>query len=52
MGDSGFGDVAGEALAQRASGRWRTPDGDLDLGIEEGCEEHQALDVVEVQVGE
>jgi hypothetical protein len=30
----------------------RPPDGDLDLGIEEGGEEHQALDVIELQVRE
>src|SRR5438046_1191965 len=45
------GEVAGRALAQRV--RWgRAPDDDLGVGLEEGREEHQPLDVVEVQVGE
>ncbi len=45
-------DVAGDAIAQRGLGRGRAPDHDLGLGAEGGGEEDQALDVVEVEVGE
>ena len=46
------GDVAGDAVAQRGLRRGRAPDHDLGLRAEGGGEEDQALDVVEVQVGE
>ena len=46
------GDVAGDAVLERGLGRSRPPDRDLHVGPEAGREEHQALDVVEVQVGE
>ena len=46
------GDVAGDAVAQRGLGRGRPPDHDLGLGAEGGGEEDEALDVVEVEVGE
>src|SRR5689334_13332758 len=46
------GDVAGDAVAQRGLGRGRPPDHDLGLGTEGGGEEDEALDVVEVEVGE
>ena len=45
-------DVAGDAVAQRGLGRGRAPDHDLGLRPEGGGEEDQALDVVEVEVGE
>ena len=45
-------DVAGDAVAQRGLGRGRPPDDDLGLGAEGRGEEDEALDVVEVQVGE
>ena len=46
------GDVAGDAVAQRGLRRGRAPDHDLGLRPEGGGEEDQALDVVEVEVGE
>ena len=46
-----WGEVAGEALGERLGVGW-PPDDDLGVGHEEGCEEHQPLDVVEVEVGE
>ena len=51
-GDSGSGDVAGDPVLERGLRRGRPPDRDLHVGAEAGREEHQALDVVEVQVGE
>ncbi len=45
-------DVAGDAVAQRGLRRGRPPDHDLGLGPEGRGEEDQALDVVEVEVGE
>ena len=45
-------DVAGDPVLERGLGRGRAPDRDLRLGPEAGREEHQPLDVVEVQVGE
>ena len=45
-------DVAGDAVAQRGLRRGRPPDHDLGLRPEAGGEEDQALDVVEVEVGE
>ena len=45
-------DVAGDAVAQRGLGRGRSPDHDLGLRAEGGGEEDEALDVVEVEVGE
>jgi hypothetical protein len=48
----GRGDVTTDALAQRCLGRGRPPDHDLGLRLEGGSEEDEALDVVEVEVGE
>ena len=45
-------DVAGGALAQRAPGRGRAPDGEMDGRVEQWGEEHQPLDVVQVEVGQ
>ena len=45
------GEVVGEALGQRLGGG-RAPDDDLGVRHEQRREEHQPLDVVEVQVGE
>ncbi len=45
-------DVAGDAITQGGLGRSRTPDHDLGLRPERGREEHQTLDVVEMQMGE
>ena len=46
------GDVAGDAVAQRGLRRGGPPDHDLGLRPEGRGEEDQALDVVEVKVGE
>ena len=46
------GDVTPEAVLQRLVGVGRSPDEDPGVGAEAGGEEHQALDVVEVKVGE
>src|SRR6202012_1420014 len=45
-------DVAGDAVAEAGLGRRRSPDHDLGVGAEERGEEGEALDVVEVKVGE
>ena len=45
-------DVARNALLEGGLRRRGPPDRDLGLRSEAGCEEHQALDVVQVQVGE
>src|SRR5205823_6456634 len=45
-------DVAAEALAQRPPSGRRTPDGDLRVGVKKRSKEHQALNVVEMQMCE
>ena len=45
-------DVAPDPLPQRCFGRRRAPHDDLRLGSEQGREEHQPLDVIQVQVGQ
>jgi hypothetical protein len=45
------GEVAREALGQRL-GVGRAPENDLGIWDEQGREEHQPLDVLEVEVGE
>jgi hypothetical protein len=46
----GVREVAPETLAQWALLAHRTPDGHLHCRVEQGSEEHQALDVIEMEV--
>src|SRR5690349_22505434 len=50
-GREGGGDVTADPLLQRRLGRGRPPDRDLRLRAEAGRKEHQALDVIEMEVG-